>query len=89
MNATQPSNLSDTQPRKVKKPFRAGFWISLLILISALALGSTAGYGEGVRERVNAEKTLVSQQLGDQLALAQEDIDAGRVRLSLFDSDTG
>jgi tetratricopeptide (TPR) repeat protein len=79
MSETQPSNLSDTQPRKIKKqPLRAGFWISLLILISALALGTTAGYGEGVRERVNAEATLDAQQFSEQFALAQQDFDAGR-----------
>jgi len=78
MNQTQPNQLSDTQPRRIKKTSRAGFWISLLILISALALGSTAGYGEGIRERLNAEETLVSQQLSEQMTLAQADQDAGR-----------
>jgi tetratricopeptide (TPR) repeat protein len=78
MNQTQLNQLSDTQPRKVKKASRVGFWIGLLILISALALGSAAGYGEGLNERLNAEKTLVSQQLSEQLTLAQTDMDAGR-----------
>jgi tetratricopeptide (TPR) repeat protein len=79
MSETQPSNLSDTQPRKVnKKPSRAGFWISLLVLISALALGTTAGYSEGVRERVNAQETAVAKSLGEQFTLAQQDFDAGR-----------
>jgi hypothetical protein len=79
MSETQPSStLSDTQPRKVKKAFRAGFWISLLVLIAALSLGSFSGYQEGIRERVNAKATLVSQQLGEQFALAQQDFAAGR-----------
>jgi hypothetical protein len=79
MSETQPSNLSDTQPRKVKsKPSRAGFWISLLVLAFALILGTTAGYGEGVRERLNAQKTAVAGSLGEQLTLAQQEIDAGR-----------
>jgi len=78
MSETQPSSLSDTQPRKVKKkPSRAGFWISLLILISALALGTTAGYYKGVDERVNAQKTSVAKSLGEQFALAKQDFDAG------------
>jgi tetratricopeptide (TPR) repeat protein len=77
MNETQPNNLSDTQPRKVKKS-SLGFWLSLLILLSALALGSAAGYGEGLNERLNAQKTLVAQQLSEQLALAQTDLEAGR-----------
>jgi hypothetical protein len=79
MSETQPSNLSDTQPHRVKKkPSRAAFWISLLVLVVALALGTTAGYGEGVRERVNAQKTSVAKSLGEQFALAQQDFDAGR-----------
>lgn len=79
MSETQPSStLSDTQPRKVKKAFRVGFWISLLVLISALALGSFTGYSEGVRERLNAQETLVAQQLDEQFTLAQQDFDAGR-----------
>jgi len=79
MSETQPSNLSDTQPRKVKKkPSRVAFWISLLVLISALGLGTTAGYNEGVRERVNAQKTSVAKSLGEQFALVQQDFDAGR-----------
>jgi len=79
MSETQPSSLSDTQPRKVKKkPSRAGFWISLLVLLSALALGSTAGYGQGVRERLDAQKTSVAKSLGEQFALAEQDFDAGR-----------
>lgn len=78
MNETQPNPISDTQPLRGKKRSGAGFWISLLILLSALVLGSAAGYGEGLRERVNAQKTLVSQQLSEQLALAQSDLEAGR-----------
>jgi tetratricopeptide (TPR) repeat protein len=79
MSETQPSKLSDTQPRKVnQKPSRLGFWISLLILVLALALGTTAGYGEGLRERVNAQSTSVAQSLGDQFALAKLDVEAGR-----------
>lgn len=79
MSETQPSNLSDTQPRKIqKKPSRVGFWISLLILAFALVLGTTAGYGEGVRERVDAQETAVAKSLGEQFTLAQQDLEAGR-----------
>ncbi|MCX6068990.1 MAG: hypothetical protein NT121_25130 [Chloroflexi bacterium] len=66
MNETQPQKLSDTQPRKVTKPSRWGFWISLLVLMAALGLGSAAGYGEGVYERVNAQSTKVGLQLSEQ-----------------------
>jgi len=79
--------LADTQPQsvpgvlqreKAARPSRAGFWISLLILILALGLGGATGYGKGVAERVDAQETQVSQQLGAQFALIQKDIDDGR-----------
>jgi hypothetical protein len=81
---TQPtSSLSDTQPRKVKKQSsRLGFWISLLVLVAALILGTTAGYGEGVRERVSAQGTSVAKSLGEQFSLAKQDFDAGRYDVS-------
>lgn len=92
MNDTQPNNISknssdisETQPGAVasatagvKKSSGAGLWVSILVLIAALALGSTAGYVEGVNERLNAEKTLIAQQLQAQFDLVQPDIDSGR-----------
>jgi len=76
---TQPTNLSDTQPRKInKKPARLGFWISLLILIAAPILGSASGYSLGVGDRMNAQETVVSKSLSEQFTLAQQDMDAGR-----------
>jgi tetratricopeptide (TPR) repeat protein len=78
MDQTQPNNVTDTQPHPVKKAPRVGFWIGLLVLLAALGLGSMAGYGKGVSERVSAQSTQVSQQLGEQFALVQADMDAGR-----------
>lgn len=77
---TQPNNISDTQPRQVgnKKPGRSGVWISVLIVLAAIVLGSLAGYGKGVAERIDAKNTLVSKQLGAQFQLVQQDMDAGR-----------
>ena len=78
-NSQEPNDFVDAKPQKAaKKPFRAGFWISLFVLIVAIGLGSVAGYGTGVSERVNAQGTLVAQQLGDQFKLVQQDLDAGR-----------
>lgn len=51
----------------------------LLAVVAMLVLGSLAGYGEGVRERVNAENTQVGEQLSEQFALVEEDIAAGRL----------
>ncbi len=75
---TQPQILAIDPTPKVKKSSRAGVWISLLLLVAALGLGGMAGYSRGISERINAKSTLVSQQLGDQYALVQKDIDAGR-----------
>ena len=78
MDQTQPKNVSETQPGPVKKPSRAGLLLGLLVLIVALGLGGLAGFGKGVNERIGAQGTLVSRQLGDQFAMVQQDIDAGR-----------
>jgi hypothetical protein len=70
--------INDTKPHKIAKPSRSGFWISLVLLVAAIGLGSVAGYGRGVSERVSAQGTLVAQQLGAQFNLVQQDLDAGR-----------
>ena len=76
---TQTNGPDDTQPNVVvKKRGRAGLWLGLLVLILALILGSLAGYGKGVNERISAQGTLVGKQLGAQFDLVQQDIDAGR-----------
>jgi hypothetical protein len=75
---TQPNVIPEKKSPKAKKPWRLGFWLSLLVLLVALGLGGFAGYGQGVSERVTAQTTLVAQQLGDQFALVQPDIDAKR-----------
>lgn len=86
MNETQPNKVPDpqsedlnqTRPHAIAKSSRFGFFISFLVLIVALGLGSMAGYGEGVTERISAQGTKIAQQLGDQIVLVQQDIDAGR-----------
>jgi len=75
---SQSDDLADTKPRKISKPSRAGFWLSILVLILALGFGGLAGYGKGVSERMNAQKALLTQQLDAQFALVQQDMDAGR-----------
>ena len=63
----------------IKKP--ANRKAVVLIILGALAvllLGGAAGYGEGVFERVSAEKTKVQGQLAEQFALVEQDIADGR-----------
>lgn len=76
MSDTQPNNVSDTQPRKLKSA-RSLFWISLLILLAALLLGAGSGYGIGNTLRLNAQKATVVKSLSEQFTLAQQDFDAG------------
>ena len=74
---TQPS-LESTQPAKKKRRFHLGrFFLGLLGLIVLIALGAFGGFQLGIGDRVNAEATVVSQQLTDQYALALVDIQAG------------
>ncbi len=93
-NETQPTNisnpstesLSETAPQlpvetpASNKPSKkaSGFWFGILVIVIALILGSLSGYGKGVMERQGAQSTLVSQQLGEQFALVQQDMDAQR-----------
>jgi hypothetical protein len=82
LNETKPTDVNPTQPGPVKKPSRIGLLIGLIILVIALGLGGLAGYYRGVNERVNAQGTLVSKQLGEQFAMVQPDIDAGRYKIA-------
>ncbi len=88
---TQPSSLSDTQPRKTnpapapapaprKNPFF--FWIGLLIIVGAIALGSFAGYNSGLGARLDAQKTQVTLSLSEQMTLVQQDLDAARYEVA-------
>ncbi len=74
---TQPT-LESTQPVKKKRRFSIGrFFLGLLGLIVLIALGGLGGYNQGIGDRVDAEATIVSQQVTDQYALALVDIQAG------------
>ncbi len=71
MEQTQPTEIGKEAPRRRRG---AAFLLTLLLLLVA-ALG---GYRSGIGVRRSAEATVIAQQLGEQLALAQEDIAAGR-----------
>ena len=74
---TQPS-IESTQPAKKKRRFRWGrFFLGLLGLIVLIGLGAFGGFRIGINDRVDAEATIVSQQVTDQYALALVDIQAG------------
>lgn len=78
IDSTNTLDPAQTQPVKILKPSRMGFLLRMVIILAALALGIFAGYQEGVRERLNAQKSLITTQLADQFALAEKDIEEGR-----------
>jgi len=91
MSESTPNNLSDTQPNKapaaqqggkVKRRGIASFWISLLVLLLVIALGSLGGYSMGISDRLVAEKAQITGQLDEQFALARQDMDAGQYEVA-------
>lgn len=80
---TQPQktvDLDDTQPIKpIKKPspWRTTF-VSILGFLLLVGLGAFSGYSSGVNQRVQAEKSITSQQLSEQYSFALVDIEFGR-----------
>jgi tetratricopeptide (TPR) repeat protein len=80
---TQPQSVKDTQPNLVGKPSRGRarlFSIMGLIVILALGIFSGVLLGKGVR--VDAEKTVVAQQVAEQFQLGVEQLEAGRYELA-------
>lgn len=64
-----------------KKKFRVnwrGFLLGTLALIVLVGLGGLGGYQQAIGDRMNAQSTVITQQLTEQYALALLDIDAGR-----------
>ncbi|MFO7584786.1 MAG: hypothetical protein R6W69_08655 [Anaerolineales bacterium] len=76
------TNLSDTQPTKIQKRSRAGFLIGLLVLTAALVFGSFGGYQWGIGDRRAAAQSIVSQALGEQFEMAQQDFEARRLDIA-------
>jgi tetratricopeptide (TPR) repeat protein len=76
----QPVKKDDTQPLKPpKKPSR---WRSILMaalgVLVIFALAGYGGYGAGIGDRLDAEKSIVSQQVTEQYQFALVDIEFGR-----------
>ncbi len=89
------TNLSDTQPTRIKKKGPLGFLIGLVILVLALLSGSYGGYGWGINERLTAAEATKSQALGEQYSMAQQEFidrryDVARQRLEyIIQQDPG
>lgn len=78
MSDIQPNTpLSDTQPRKVKSR-RVAVLISALVLLVAIALGSAAGYAQGMNTRMSAQQTSDGKSVAEQYNLAVKDFAAKR-----------
>ncbi len=82
MSESTPNNPSSTQPTHVKRRGSASFWISLLVLLVVIVLGSLGGYGLGISDRLAAEKAQQTGQLDEQFALARQDMEAGRYEVA-------
>jgi tetratricopeptide (TPR) repeat protein len=83
MSEQTETSLESTQPNKPapKKKFRInwrGFLLGALALIVLVGLGGLGGYQQAIGDRVDAQSSVVTQQLTEQYALALMDIDAGR-----------
>lgn len=85
VRAAQPvdtQNPADTQEikrgRGQKKPHRfLGFLLNVLIFLLIIGFGIFGGYQGGIIIRINAQKSLVTQQLSDQFSRAIVDIQFG------------
>jgi tetratricopeptide (TPR) repeat protein len=77
---TQPFKEDDTQPIKpVKKaPRWRSILISILGFLLLMGLGAFGGYTSGIKDRVNARNSVISQQLTEQFQYAIVDIEFGR-----------
>lgn len=82
MSESNANNLSQTQPNRIKRRGRASFWMSLLILLVAIVLGSLSGYGMGISDRLAFQKAQLTSQLDEQFALARQDMDAGQYEIA-------
>ena len=86
MSDIQPTPiLSDTKPRKTKSR-RVGVLISALIVLVAIALGSAAGYAQGMGARMSVQQTSEGKTIAEQYNLAVKDFaekhyDSARLRL--------
>ncbi|MBN2385917.1 MAG: hypothetical protein JXB85_02780 [Anaerolineales bacterium] len=72
--------MKDTQPTTVGKPSSSKGRVRLfavLGLILILALGILGGYGSGVIQRLNYEKTVIAGQLDDQYRRGVEALESG------------
>ncbi len=74
MSDIQPTPpISDTQPRKVKSR-RIAVLISASIVLIAIALGSAAGYAQGMGTRMNIQQTSDAKSIVEQYDLAEKDV---------------
>jgi tetratricopeptide (TPR) repeat protein len=77
------TSLESTQPNQPapKKKFRVnwrGFVLGMLALIVLVGLGGLGGYQQAINDRVDAQSSVITQQLTEQYALALMDIATGR-----------
>lgn len=81
LGETQPSSAKrDTQPRPAGKRFPRG--MAALAIVLLLVVGALAGYGSGMGQRYDAEKTQLTGQLQEQFDLGVQKMNAGQYDLA-------
>ncbi len=76
---SKPDSTQEIKPNtKVKRKFRLGrLLLNLLVFLVIIGFGITIGYFSGIATRRSAQRSLISQQLGEQFARALVDMEFG------------
>lgn len=72
------ASTQEIKPVKKRGKLRLGrLVVNLLVFLTIIGLGVSAGYASGIQVRRNAQRSIISQQLGDQFSRALVDIQFG------------
>jgi hypothetical protein len=80
---TQPIEKISPEPVEKKTPMKKlSRWFALIVVVVLIILGALAGYGSGMGQRNDAEKTQISGQVQEQFNLGVEKMEAGQYDLA-------
>ena len=86
MKDTQPNKtLHDTQPDSPAPVTRKNFprWLVALCVVALIVIGLLGGYGSGLSQRYDAQKTVVTGQLDEQFQLGKQAVEEGNYELAI------
>lgn len=94
---TRPNaSVGDTQPIKPISvsdighslaPKKWSKWLAVLLIVILILIGALGGYGSGMGQRYDAERTMVTGQLQEQFQLGIQKMDAGQYELAKIHFD--